>query len=254
MLWPSLGGHWVELWFLNWLRPRLPVARGAQIVTRLGVAASRREYGDPSHGPAQSLLEHGSGAWIRSIRRNGGRGRVRGLRRRRIHARESGVVTSRAGHIARVAVGARGIDASHACGIQCPRCISPEHRCPVRVDGRTRRLRDPSRMGAVHGIPLGFANQRGGAEGDGSRVGRRVDAPQRRSRNSRTHGRIPRLVNHRCWTTLSVSLRPALYQGSFGSLRRALMMPSRPAPSGTVRKSDNVAAGDSGSTVVNVDH
>lgn len=37
MLWPSLGGHWVELWFLNWLRPRLSVARGAQVVARLGV-------------------------------------------------------------------------------------------------------------------------------------------------------------------------------------------------------------------------
>lgn len=37
MLWPSLGGHWVELWFLNWMRPRLPVARGAQVVARLGV-------------------------------------------------------------------------------------------------------------------------------------------------------------------------------------------------------------------------
>src|SRR5437016_11925087 len=22
MLWPALGGHFVELWFLNWLRPR----------------------------------------------------------------------------------------------------------------------------------------------------------------------------------------------------------------------------------------
>jgi hypothetical protein len=22
-LWPSFGGHWVEVWFLNWLRPRL---------------------------------------------------------------------------------------------------------------------------------------------------------------------------------------------------------------------------------------
>jgi hypothetical protein len=37
ILWPSFGGHWVELWFLNWLRPRLPVARGVQIVSRLAV-------------------------------------------------------------------------------------------------------------------------------------------------------------------------------------------------------------------------
>jgi hypothetical protein len=35
MLWPSLGGHYVELWFLNWLRPRLPAARGVQLTARL---------------------------------------------------------------------------------------------------------------------------------------------------------------------------------------------------------------------------
>jgi hypothetical protein len=28
VLWPSFGGHWVEIWFLNWLRPRLSIARG----------------------------------------------------------------------------------------------------------------------------------------------------------------------------------------------------------------------------------
>ena len=37
MLWPSLGGHWVELWFLNWLRPRIAAARPAQVVARLAV-------------------------------------------------------------------------------------------------------------------------------------------------------------------------------------------------------------------------
>jgi hypothetical protein len=35
MLWPSFGGHWVELWFLNWLRPRIPAARGAQVAARV---------------------------------------------------------------------------------------------------------------------------------------------------------------------------------------------------------------------------
>ncbi len=35
MLWPSFGGHWVELWFLNWLRPRLPSARVVQAVVRV---------------------------------------------------------------------------------------------------------------------------------------------------------------------------------------------------------------------------
>ena len=37
VLWFSFGGHWVELWFLNWLRPRLPAARAPQIAARLGV-------------------------------------------------------------------------------------------------------------------------------------------------------------------------------------------------------------------------
>jgi hypothetical protein len=37
MLWPSFGGHWVELWFLNWLRPRISAARGVQIIARVMV-------------------------------------------------------------------------------------------------------------------------------------------------------------------------------------------------------------------------
>ena len=37
MLWPALGGHFVELWFLNWLRPRLPRDREVQIAARLAV-------------------------------------------------------------------------------------------------------------------------------------------------------------------------------------------------------------------------
>lgn len=36
-LWPALGGHFVELGFLNWLRPRLPDARGVQVGARLAV-------------------------------------------------------------------------------------------------------------------------------------------------------------------------------------------------------------------------
>jgi len=35
VLWPSLGGHFVEVWFLNWLRPRLPGARIIRIHARL---------------------------------------------------------------------------------------------------------------------------------------------------------------------------------------------------------------------------
>jgi hypothetical protein len=37
MLWPALGGHYVELAFLNGLRPRLPDSRYLQAVVRLGV-------------------------------------------------------------------------------------------------------------------------------------------------------------------------------------------------------------------------
>ena len=35
-LWFSFGGHWVEILFLNRVRPRLPSARWAHITARLG--------------------------------------------------------------------------------------------------------------------------------------------------------------------------------------------------------------------------
>ena len=35
MLWPALGGHLIELWFLNWLRPRIAATRGVQIAARI---------------------------------------------------------------------------------------------------------------------------------------------------------------------------------------------------------------------------
>jgi len=34
-LWPALGGHFVELFFLNWLRPRISRARPIQIAARI---------------------------------------------------------------------------------------------------------------------------------------------------------------------------------------------------------------------------
>ncbi len=34
-LWPSFGGHWIEVCFLNLLRPRLPRARAVQISARI---------------------------------------------------------------------------------------------------------------------------------------------------------------------------------------------------------------------------
>ena len=35
VLWPSFGGHWVEVWFLNWLRPRVSPAPAVQTATRV---------------------------------------------------------------------------------------------------------------------------------------------------------------------------------------------------------------------------
>src|SRR5437870_566412 len=37
MLWPSFGGYWVEIFFLNWLRPRLSSSRAVQVAARLAV-------------------------------------------------------------------------------------------------------------------------------------------------------------------------------------------------------------------------
>lgn len=34
-LWFSFGGHWVELWYVNWLRLRLPTARPIQLCARV---------------------------------------------------------------------------------------------------------------------------------------------------------------------------------------------------------------------------
>ena len=35
--WPSFGGHWMEIFFLNWLRPRTPESRAVQILARISV-------------------------------------------------------------------------------------------------------------------------------------------------------------------------------------------------------------------------
>lgn len=35
MLWPAFGGHWVEIAFLNRLRPRIPASRAIQISARI---------------------------------------------------------------------------------------------------------------------------------------------------------------------------------------------------------------------------
>ena len=35
VLWPSFGGHWVEVWFLNWVRPHVSPNPGVQKATRI---------------------------------------------------------------------------------------------------------------------------------------------------------------------------------------------------------------------------
>lgn len=37
VFWPAFGGHWVEIVFLNYVRPRLPNARPMQLGARLAV-------------------------------------------------------------------------------------------------------------------------------------------------------------------------------------------------------------------------
>jgi hypothetical protein len=37
MLWPAFGGHWIDLAFLNWLRPRLPESRQIQAAARVAM-------------------------------------------------------------------------------------------------------------------------------------------------------------------------------------------------------------------------
>ena len=35
LFWFSFGGHWVELWYLNWLRPRLPATSQVHVAARI---------------------------------------------------------------------------------------------------------------------------------------------------------------------------------------------------------------------------
>jgi hypothetical protein len=37
LLWPAVGGHWIDLFFLNRVRPHLPRARGIQAAVRIAV-------------------------------------------------------------------------------------------------------------------------------------------------------------------------------------------------------------------------
>jgi hypothetical protein len=37
LLWPAFGGHWIDLFFLNWCRPRLPRTGAIQRFARIAV-------------------------------------------------------------------------------------------------------------------------------------------------------------------------------------------------------------------------
>ena len=37
VFWFTFGGHWLEIFFLHWLRPRLPAARAVRLTARIGV-------------------------------------------------------------------------------------------------------------------------------------------------------------------------------------------------------------------------
>jgi hypothetical protein len=64
-LWPSFGGHWIDLWYLNWLRPRLPsnrsMRRAAHVATWF---AGGVLLGIGVRVTASSLLSHPSLAWL----------------------------------------------------------------------------------------------------------------------------------------------------------------------------------------------
>jgi hypothetical protein len=65
MLWPALGGHWIDLAFLNWLRPRLPVSRRIQVVARIAVwFVGGMALALGARLTATLLLEHQSLAWL----------------------------------------------------------------------------------------------------------------------------------------------------------------------------------------------
>ena len=65
MLWPAFGGHWIDLAFLNWLRPRLPASRLIQVVARIAVwFVGGMALALGARLTATLLLEHRSLAWL----------------------------------------------------------------------------------------------------------------------------------------------------------------------------------------------
>lgn len=73
VLWPAFGGHWVEMGFLNGLRPRLPASRAVQVAARIvtwfvggavlalgmGLTAIALRAGRPAHWPVGWIIVGG---------------------------------------------------------------------------------------------------------------------------------------------------------------------------------------------------
>jgi len=72
VFWPSFGGHWVEIFFLNFLRPRIPEGRAVQIVARLVMwFVAGNVFAYAMYYTAISLSnfhpEHGPSWWIGGV-------------------------------------------------------------------------------------------------------------------------------------------------------------------------------------------
>ena len=64
-LWPSFGGHWIDLWYLNWLRPRLPSNRSTQRAAHVATwFVGGVLLGIGVRVTANALLAHPSLAWL----------------------------------------------------------------------------------------------------------------------------------------------------------------------------------------------
>jgi hypothetical protein len=65
ILWPAFGGHWIDLFFLNRVRPHLPRARSIQVAARIAVwFAGGVVLGAAVRLTARLLLERPRMAWL----------------------------------------------------------------------------------------------------------------------------------------------------------------------------------------------
>ncbi|HYV97148.1 MAG TPA: hypothetical protein VE967_06825 [Gemmatimonadaceae bacterium] len=72
MLWPSFGGHWIELFYLNWLRPHVPPKPYVQRVARIAVwFAGGVVMAVGARWTASALLAHPAMPWLTWITAGG---------------------------------------------------------------------------------------------------------------------------------------------------------------------------------------